>query len=680
MTEAVPHRLRRLVAPRSIAVVGATAGPGKAGRAVMAALADFPVVHPVHPTATEIAGRRVFAHVDAIPDPPELAVLVVGSAAVPDVLADCAGAGVDAVVVCAGGFAESGPDGVALQRRIRDIVTSTGIRLLGPNTSGLVNPALRACPNLMPSVRALRPGPVGIVAQSGGMNLALAFLLHQEGIGISLAAGLGNAVDVGFVDLLDHLAADEHTTAIALHVEGAPDGRALADAIRRATAVKPVVALKAGKADVGAFARSHTAALTGDWTLARAALTEAGAVVVDTPSELVDSIAALAHRRLPARDDPGVGVITGQAGPGLLTADQLLGSGLRLPELSETTARRLSALLPPLTYQRNPVDTGRPTDTFAQVVTAVAADDNVDATLVYALQEEHTPRIIEDLTTNRDATIFVTGGLEQDIEPQRHALRAGGIPVYTAPDRGVVGLRALIADARAQALATRRAQPFTEHRPSPTAPKHELDEDQAKTLLARLGLASPRRAVATTHAQARAAMTALGAPVVAKLCDARVRHKSDIDAVHTGISSQDELLAALGRIDAAAGGRARRYLIERQAGPGTELIVGAVRDPAFGPAVLLGLGGVDVEVLGRAAIRLAPMHPADAREMVNALPAAVRAGSRGKPPIRTAALIDLLVRLSAFMEANPHIGEIDINPLRVTADGLLALDALIIPS
>ncbi|WP_158890292.1 acetate--CoA ligase family protein [Amycolatopsis anabasis] len=672
--------LGRLFAPRSVAVVGASASPDKAGFAMMSALAAFPAVFPVNPQAREIAGRPAFPSVADIPVPVDLAVLTVPPLAVPDVLADCASAGVGAAVVCAGGFAESGADGVRLQERIAEIVADTGIRVLGPNTSGFVDPARGVCANFMPAVRRLRPGPIGIVAQSGGMNLALCFLLRREGIGVSLAVGLGNAVDVGFAEALDHLARDERTRAVALHVEGVADGRALMAAVHRVTEVKPVVAMKVGASDVGEFARSHTGALSGDWAVTRAALTQAGAVVVDTPGELVDAVAALGYRRLPANPDPGVAVVTGQAGPGLFIADRLRAAGIRVPELSEPTVRRVRALLPPVTYQRNPVDTGRPGATFPEVVEAVVSDSGIDATLVYALQEQGTEQIAAGLARPGAATVFVTGGLEQQVRRQRDRLRAEGVPVYPAPDRGVTGMSALVADARARALrAARIANATFGGADVPVVPPAgRFDEHQAKSLLEGLGLPGPRRVVARSHAEARRALAELGGPVVVKVCDARIRHKSDIGAVRVGVHSPEQLDAALHGIDDATGGRATRYLVERQADAGTELIVGAVRDRAFGPVVLLGLGGVDVEIRARTAMRLAPLSEVDARDMVRELPSRVREGARGRPPVPVEPVAALLVQLGRLMVANPQVSEIDVNPVRVTAAGLIALDALVL--
>src|SRR5918999_3126825 len=311
--------LEVLFSPSRIAVVGASDVPDKAGYAMMESLSVFPgEVFPINPRSAQVWGRPAFPTVADTPVPADLAVLVIPAAAVPTALEQCAAAGVRAAVVCSGGFAESGPAGAELEQRIGEIAARTGLRVLGPNTSGFINPLDRVTANFMPAVRELQPWSISVVAQSGGVNLALAFLLEAAGAGVRLAAGLGNAVDVGFVDVLDHLCGDPETAAIGVHVEGVADGRAFVEAIRRASAHKPVVALKVGRNDVGDFARSHTGAVTGSYRIARSALQQPGAVIVDSPGELVDALLALSQVRLSPQDGSGVAVVTGQAGPGLI--------------------------------------------------------------------------------------------------------------------------------------------------------------------------------------------------------------------------------------------------------------------------------------------------------------------------------------------------------------------------
>ncbi len=668
-----------LFSPRSIAVVGASAAPAKAGNALLAALGAFPGgLYPINPREDQILGRTAYPRLTDVPDQIDLALLVVPPPAVPAVLRDAADAGVKAVVIHAGGFAESGTEGGAIQAEIEAIVAETGLRLLGPNTSGFINPVdeVRAC--FMPAVAELPAGSVSIVAQSGGVNIALAFLCRDEGVGIRLAVGLGNAVDVGFVDVLDHLAGDPETRAIGIHVEGLADGRAVIEAIERVTESVPVVALKIGRADVGAFAQSHTGALTGDFALARSALAQAGAVVVDTPTELVDAVHALSQGRMAPAADPGIAVVTGQAGPGLIIADALRTAGVSVPELQSATVAHLGTLLAPITYQRNPVDTGRPEATFAEVVATVAADDVVDGLIAYGLVEASFDPVAA-LGPSPVPSVYVTEGARADLAVLRPALESAGVPVYLSPERGAFGVAARVVDARAR---LRRSQSDERSEPVgvPVAPlgPAPLDEDQAKSFFEAHGVVMLARRACATRSEAAAALAALGGPVVVKILDAEVLHKSDVGGVHVGVRDQAGLDAALDAIDAIRPGRPVRYLVEAMAAPGAELIVGGVRDAVFGPVVLLGVGGVLVEAVDEAVLGLAPLGRADAADMVAQFPVPrILDGYRGQPAVDRAALADLLVTVGRVLVDHPEIAEVDLNPVRGTADGLVALDALI---
>ncbi|MFC5819504.1 acetate--CoA ligase family protein [Nonomuraea harbinensis] len=692
--------------PASVAVVGASATPGKAGDAMMRSLAGLPGrLHPVNPRGGHIAGLRAYPSVTGIPESVDLAVLVVPPAAVPAALEECGQAGVRAAVICAGGFAESGAAGIELQERVRAIARAHGIRVLGPNTSGFMNPSAGVAANFLPGVSELRPGPAAFVAQSGGVNLALSFLAAAEGLGLRLGVGLGNAVDVGFHHVLDHLADDEGCRVVGLHVEGVTEGRALCEAVDRLSARKPVVALKVGRADVGDFARSHTGALTGDYALTRAALAQAGAVVADDPTELVDAMRALAARRVRPRARPGIGLVTGQAGPGLIIADTLRGSGVSLPELADATTRRLGELLPPLTYQRNPVDTGRPAETFADVVAAVAADPGVAALVIHALDEPGALDPVAAVKAVPDTlpVLYASGGPAPILDTRGQELSALGVPLFRSPDRAARAARALITDATTRHRLSRTAEgsdgaalaadvrPRPSHSPvggggggasgeAADAGDRAPDEYGAKAVLAAAGIRVPEGRACADREQAGRALLELGGPVVVKILDASVTHKSDHGGVRTGVRTQDDLGVALDALDGlAARLRIRpRYLVERQAPPGPELIVGGLRDPAFGPVVLLALGGVGVELAPDPILRLAPLSRADAEEMAGSLPAPLLAGYRGAPPVDVDAVADVLLAAAAILTSRTDIAELDINPLRLTPEGPVALDALIV--
>jgi acetyltransferase len=512
--------------------------------------------------------------------------------------------------------------------------------------------------------------------------------------------GLGNAADVTAADVLGYLADDPATGAVALHIESVSDGRHLADAVRRLAERVPVVALVAGRHDVGAFAASHTGALATSWRTARAALEQSGAVLVGDERELIDAAGALAVTRARPRRAPGVGVVTAQAGPGLLLLDDLRGRRVSVPELTPQTRRAVGALLPPLTYQRNPVDTGRPGPEFAAVLSAVAADPGVDIVACYAL---HEPEAVDLAAAVRDGqlagvpAVFGVGGIGEAAAAVRRALAAAGIAVATDPTGTAAAAAALAADARARhrlaghARLVGHASPARHLPDSPDGPDGAtamapvitpaladgpFDEHAAKDVLGRLGIATMPRRVCASRAAAHAALAELGGPVAVKLLDAAVLHKTDIGGVRLGVRTPAELDDALDALERAG---ARRFLLEAMAPDGIDLVAGARRDPVFGPVVLAGLGGIHAEAIADVAVRLAPLPAAEAAEMPAELAArALLDGWRGGPVLDAAEFGRVLAALGDLLAASPQLSEVEINPLRLTAAGLIALDAVIV--
>ncbi|HEX4357379.1 MAG TPA: acetate--CoA ligase family protein [Pseudonocardia sp.] len=675
--------LAALFAPRGVAVVGASRAAGKLGAVMARSLAGFgghlALVNPRDDTMYPSVRAA------AADGPVDLALLCVPAPACAAAVAEAALGGVRAAVVCAGGFAESGAAGARYQAELAEVAARSGVRLLGPNTSGFLVPGRALTASFVPGVADVPAGRVAVVAASGGVNHALAFLLTEAGHGVSIAVGLGNGADLTAADVLDHLTGDPATSAVALHVESVPDGRALAASVTRLTRVRPVVALVVGRHDVGAFAASHTGALATSWRATRAALAQAGAVLVDDERELVDAVGALSLTRLRPAADPGVGVLTAQAGPGLLLLDDLRGRRARVPELAAATRAELAAHLPPLTYQANPVDTGRPGPGFGAVLGALAGDPEVDLVAGYALHEPDALDLPAAVTRFRAASpgsgpgsgtplVLGVGGVGAEVAAARRALLRLGVPVADGP-RGLAAMTgALLADARARHLEAARTPVVLAAGDWPDPGPGPWDEHRAKALLRALGVPTmPGRACAD-RAEAHRALTELDGPVAVKLLAADVLHKTELGGVRLGVATPAELDDAL---DALAAVGARRFLVESMAPPGPDLVLGVRRDPVFGPMVLLGLGGTAAEVLDDVALRLAPLTSADAAAMPDELAGRrLLDGWRGGPRLDRAALASLVVTLGGFLAATPALAEIEINPLRLTAGGLVALDAV----
>lgn len=670
--------MNRLLAPQTVAVIGASPHPDKIGHVLMRNLAGFSGrVYPVHPSADEVLGCRAYPSVRAIPETIDLALVAIPPQATPAALEDCATAGVGAAIIYSGGWAEAGGEGITAQTVILEMARAAGLRLLGPNTSGFVLPAAGLYATFVPDLPAkLQGGTLAIVSQSGGVNVSLCFLAQNEGLGVRLGIGLGNACDIGWSDTLDWLAADRETAVVALALEGVVNGRALYESLARLTAKHPVVAYTVGRSDVGGFAKSHTGVLTGSHRVKRAALAQAGAVVVDSLTELIDAAHALGAMRLTPRRDYGVGVVTGQAGPGLILTDELRARGISLPPLPETSRARLTELLPPLTYQENPVDTGRPGPTFTQVIQTVRQAEGIDLLAVSLL---HEPGAVDPVTALANAApcVLCSLGPAESTAEVRDSLRSAHIPVLPSPERAAAGVAALIDDARRQwRKSQEKPGSFTSNAPQFRPADGVWNEDSAKELVAQLGIAVPPRVVCATVAEAEAAFARLGPPVVAKILHVDIAHKTEAGGVHLNVRTLEELRGALEAMSRIAGGR---YLIERMAPPGPELLIGARRDASFGPIVALGSGGIATEVDDDAVIRLAPLSTAEAATMLDELKSAARyRGFRGGPRVDEPALAAALAALGDLLVMRSDINEIEINPLRVTDQGLIALDALVV--
>ncbi|MFE9443547.1 acetate--CoA ligase family protein [Streptomyces sp. NPDC006602] len=685
-------KLTPMFAPEGVVVIGASRQSGKLGAAMARSLAAFPgaraLVNARRPEPDEGVYASVAEAVAHTAGRLDLAVLCVPAAGSAHALAEAAAAGCRAALVCAGGFGEAGPEGEEHADAVRRVARDAGIRILGPNTSGFFAPHLGLTASFVPAAGQLPAGDIAVVAASGGVNHALSFDLVAAGNGISLGVGIGAGLDVTAADVLEHLVEDGRTTAVALHLETVPDGPRLVNAVRLLAAVKPVVALVVGRSDVGDFARSHTGALATSWRTTRAALRQAGTVVVDDEREMVDALTALSRIQLRPHPDPGLGIVTAQAGPGLLLADRAGSDGIRMPELTETTQATLRELLPPLTYQRNPVDTGRPAETFARVLAATAADEAVDLLAVYALTEPDSV----DLASAAQAAglgadspaVVVVGGLPEDVAEQRARLHKAGIPALTGPASAAGAVRALVTHARQRAVRDDAPVPSVPSVSSVPAvpetvasvPSGALDEDAAKTFLGGLGIRTPDRVACDSRADAHYALHLLGGPVAVKVLDAAILHKTEIGGVHLGVRTPEELDAALDAI-----GTGHRYLVEAMAPAGVDLVLGVRRDPVFGPVVLAGLGGTAAEALADVAIRLAPLSVAEAAGMPGDLAArALLDGWRGGPVLDRAEFGRVAAALAAALAASPDTAEMEINPLRLTADGLIALDAVIVPT
>lgn len=670
--------LSALFAPRGIMVVGASSTAGKLGAVMAESLKSFgPELYLVNSRGGAGMHTTIDAAVAASTGGIDLAVLCVPAAATAQALRDCASNGVQAALVCSGGFAEAGAQGLEYDAQLQAAVAETGIRLLGPNTSGFFVPSTNLRASFVPGVAQLQPGNVAVVAASGGINHVLSFHLQAAGVGVSLGVGIGAGMDIAAPEVLDYLAQDDATDAVVLHLETVADGPRLLDSVRALSANKPVIALVVGRNDVSEFAQSHTGALATSWQTTRSVLRQAGAVIVDNETELIDAAIALSGQRLTPTQSASAGLITGQAGPGLLIADALHESKVPLPRLGTRAQEQISEHLPPITFQANPVDTGRPDKGYLQILRAVAEDPSIDMVGVYGITEPviSLPQVVSESGISADLPVLIgVDGPEAEVAQAREAASAASVPLLVGPGALARGLSALAADARNQYM--RIETTHDEIAPVVIDTNEAWDENRSKDLLDQLGFTTPARRACSSREEAHRALADLGGPVVVKLLDATVLHKTEIGGVHLGVNStqsMNEALDALEKIDVS------QFLVEKMASSGVDLVLGVRRDPVFGPIAVFGLGGIATEVFADSTIRSLPVTSRWASSMADELDSAeLLRGFRGGPTLEPTELTRLISALGSVLEANASISDIEVNPLRLDGNGLTALDAVII--
>ena len=441
--------------PRSVAVIGASGNPLKLGHQCVLSLREigFPgPVYPIHPQEKEILGFPAYSNLDQVPGDVDLAILVVPAPEVIPALEACVKKSVRGAVVITAGFREiEGLEGVRLQREMAAVAGRGGIRIIGPNTFGMVNTHALLNASFTPIFSRLKPGGITVVSQSGGVSHLIAYQAMDEGLGLAKLVGLGNRCNVDFADLLPFLAEDDETRCILLFIEGQDDPRSLFQALKKITPRKPVVAMKAGKYAVSLkAAQSHTGSLAGRSEIYDAALRQAGAVVVQEPRELLD-VGKILTMLAPSAGR-NVAVLSFQAGPGILLTDEVARNGLAMAVFSPQTQDRLNQLLPPMTIRTNPVDMAfaRDEQAFGETVRLILNDEKVDALAVFLLHHPFmTPRRIkEPLIRQRESSgkpiLLCANSPRGLIEEEVEEMEANGIPVYSLPDRTIRVLRGLV--------------------------------------------------------------------------------------------------------------------------------------------------------------------------------------------------------------------------------------------
>lgn len=689
--------LDRLFRPRTVAVIGASSTPTKIGGLPISFLLANGFdgqIFPINPNADEMQGLRAYPSIAEVAGKVDLAIIAVPASLVSQAVDDAIAARVSGMVLFSAGFAEVSESGRQAQEVLMARIAAAGIRLLGPNCLGFMNLKDKVFATFSPVVRQgiMSAGRIGLVSQSGAYGAYAFTLARQRGLGLSYWITTGNEGNVDFADCVAWLANDPDTDVILGYMEGCRDGRKLEAALAAARdAGKPVVITKVGRTVIGAqAAASHTAALAGEDAIFDAVFRQYGVYRADSIEEFFDVGYAVSVAGMPAGGK--LGIFTFSGGAGVLMADAADEAGLTLPELDPVGQMKIRELVP-FAAPRNPVDiTGQITNDVSLVGTSLRLMlehgdyQMVIAFLVAAGLGSTGENIAGQIAAVRALfpdRVFCAVSVFSD--KVQKLLESNRCLCFQDPTRAIRALAALawFADHLGRPAVNKVGM---EAAPLTLAPR-TYSEAQSFDVLARFGIPVPERHLVRSGQEAAIVAGHLDRPLVAKIASADIIHKSDIGGVRLNLRGADQVACACDEIlvaarEACPDAHIDGVLLSPMEGEGVECIVGVQRDPAFGPVVMLGLGGILVEVLGDVSFRTAPLHREMALEMIEELRGKpLLFGARGRPPADVDALVDLLVRVSEFaVAAGDSLESLDINPVLVRAEGkgLVALDGLLI--
>ena len=677
-------------------VVGVAREPGKVGHFVFRNLLDggfAGTIWPVNPRADEILGHKCYPNVSSLPGTPDLAIIAVPAVLVPGVITDCGAAGITSAVVLSAGFKETGPAGARLERELVEAATAGGVRLLGPNSLGLVANAGHLNAAFAGSLP--RQGGVAFLSQSGALGTAILDESAGGGPGIAYFVSLGNRSDVAEHDLFTAWEGDPAVRVAAGYLESVKDGAAFLSAARSFVKHAPLVLLKAGTSDAGARAvSSHTGSLAGSDVAYDSALRDVGVLRVGTTEQLMD--AALVFDLLPIPRGPGLAMLTNAGGLGVLATDEAERRDVPLASLESSTVAALRECLPDAAAFYNPVDVlgDAPPQRYADAIAALTADPGVQVLLVMLTpqamsQPRETAEAVVMAARATDIPVVACFAGGDAVAEARDVLREGGVPCYPSPERAVFAASLL------EEYRRMRAEEHVEL----VAPQFEVDtaaailtaareeglgfvtDEAAARVAAAFGIPVPCGSVGKDLTEAQRIAEECGFPVAMKVSSPDILHKSDVGGVVTGVADSTQLAAdyeaLLGRIRRRAPGASLNGVyVQRMVEGGRELIVGIDRDATFGPLLMVGLGGVYVEVLKDVTFRLCPVSPKQAKRMLASLLGyALLRGVRGEQAADLDAAADIISRVSWMAALLPQIVELDINPVIVRDRGLGATAA-----
>ncbi|MDX8522766.1 acetate--CoA ligase family protein [Mesorhizobium dulcispinae] len=693
----------RILEPHSVAVIGASASPSKRGYQIIKALQkagyQYPIL-PVNPKGGSILDLPAFKSIDELPDGVDIAVIVRPAEEVPDILLECGEKGIAGAVVVAHGFGERGDKAAATEKRLRDALAESGVRIIGPNTSGMLNCTVQAdligLPELPPK------GPVSVLTQSGNMILTvLEDSRSINGPGFDVIAGLGNQADLGYDELVEELGRRTSTGAVAIYNEGFLDGRRFLEAAARVSQRCPIVMLRGVRSDEGGKAAlSHTGSIAGADDIALRVLPQMGVLLVDRSDELLPIASLLATTPLP-KSQKGIAVLADGGGHATLAVDALSRAGVPLAVLSEDTKTKLRKVLGEEASVANPIDVysaidAHP-DVFPECIEILASDPEVGLILTtgmygaYYLRFEESLREAENLAADRIVTLQKATGLPlvfhscyANSKPENHdILRRGGMQVFNSLDWAVTGSKALFERANWLSEQASRKSTLVPEVSQVAVPSGLSAETSARQMLQKLGVDTGVWRAAGDAASVESVVSQFATPCAVKVDSAAVVHKSDVGGVRLNITGELAQRAANGIADAMATHSPPvtnfGFIVTPMVNGGAELFAGATNDPVFGPVILFGSGGVLVEAAADVSFRAAPFSPDDALEMIEETRVAkILDGFRNYQKVDKRLLADFLSKVSHAVMNMKNLSELDINPIIANESGIYPVDVRLV--
>jgi acetyltransferase len=699
--------LKLILAPRSVAVIGASAREDSVGRAVFANILFSGykgIVYPVNPRVKSILGVRAYPTILDIPDEVDLAIIIVPNIAVKKVIEECGAKGVKGAVIITAGFKEIGAEGEKLEKEVVEAARKNRISIIGPNCVGLINTDPQVSLNAtFARPFTPRPGHIAFISQSGAFGVAALEYARRRDIRLSKFISVGNKADVNENTLLPALRDDEQTRVILLYLEDLVNPAEFMELSREIGEKKPILVIKSGRTSAGArAASSHTGALAGSDEIYNAFFTQAGVIRVDSLEELFDC--GLAFASQPAPRSNRVAIITNAGGPGIVATDTIIRQGARLASLDARTKERLARLLPPTAALENPVDLigDAKEDRYESAIRIVLEDDSVDGAVIIC-----TPTVFTDLEAiartiretvpryGKPVTVCFMG--TEDVEKAARILEEAGIPHYVFPEiaakvmarltqygwwvrRPLTGIKKFedVDKKKVEAILKKAQQEGRKFLPEP----------ESYALLQAYGFPLASYALVRTEEECLEQAERLGFPVVLKVVSPQILHKIDVGGVRLNIEDREHALKAYREMMTSIKQKMPEaeiwgVLVQKMIKGGKETILGLKRDPLFGPVIMFGLGGVYVEATRDVSFRIAPLRELTAARMIREIRGyRILEGFRGEERSDVEKIEECLKRLSQLALDFPEINELDINPLIVLSQGkgALVVDARILLS